>query len=121
MKDFKAWVVIHKDGHPLSCLYDFTEEGKDKAFRHKPCMAACSIEAVTVTATPPLTTDAVERVRKALKWALDYIADGTNPAEGETPEHDCEFGSDPERGDCTFHREYFEAVEILASLPAKEG
>lgn len=46
---------------------------------------------------------------QALRWALDYIADGSD----ETPPHVCEFDSDPTTGACDFHERYWAARESL--------
>ncbi len=48
----------------------------------------------------------------ALGWALDYISDGVD--ETETPEHACEFTSNPEKGACDFHEAYWEARAALS-------
>ncbi len=66
------------------------------------------------------------RVLDALAWALEYIADGTDPSEGETPRHDCEFESNPEKAACDFHEKYFDAQAKLSELrttakPAEDG
>lgn len=59
---------------------------------------------------------------KALGWAIEYIADGADYAAGETPLHDCEFESNPEKGACDFHEQFFSAIEARAALsPSEEG
>jgi hypothetical protein len=56
----------------------------------------------------------VASLEKALGWALEYIADGTDSSLGETPEHTCEFITNPEKGACDFHDRYFAACATLA-------
>ena len=52
----------------------------------------------------------------ALQWALDYVSDNTDPTDGETPIHDCEFETNPQNGACDFHKKYFSAIQTLAKL-----
>jgi len=49
---------------------------------------------------------------EALQWALDYIADGAE----NTPRHACEFTSNPLKGACDFHEQYWAAREALESI-----
>lgn len=51
---------------------------------------------------------------QALRWALDYIADGSD----ETPPHECEFITNPPKGACDFHERYWAAREALDYLRA---
>jgi len=60
--------------------------------------------------------DKAERTERSLKWALDIIADGCDPEIGDIPPHDCEFESNPEKGHCDFHQEYYDAFDLVNGL-----
>lgn len=49
-----------------------------------------------------------EAVRVALRWALEQMNDGNN---AEPPDHDCELISNPERGECRFHKRWVQAMQ----------
>lgn len=51
-------------------------------------------------------------LRKSLVWALSVIDEGEMMA-GDTPWHDCEFFSNPEKGACGFHEAYWTARELV--------
>lgn len=52
-----------------------------------------------------------------LRWALDQIAEQSQST-GETPDHDCEYITDPPAGHCSFHDKYWTALELLSAEPA---
>lgn len=76
------------------------------------------IDAVTKCADAAKKTRSVSAQVKtaleALRWSVDYIADGVDYMHGGTPQHDCGFTSDPESGHCEFHRKFFESVAALS-------
>lgn len=51
-------------------------------------------------------------LRNALHWALDYIADDCE--EDGTPVHSCEFTTNPLKGACDLHENYWSAKAVLA-------
>jgi hypothetical protein len=52
----------------------------------------------------------LEVVEEALRWAVDYIADGL----GGVPPHACEFIVNPEKGACDFCDAFVDARAALA-------
>jgi len=52
----------------------------------------------------------MQNLHDALKWALNYISKGNRI---DTPKHDCEYKTNPEKGYCEFHDKYWKAEEIL--------
>jgi len=62
----------------------------------------------------------VERLA-ALRWALIALAENstTTHADG-TPDHTCDFVTNPEKGGCDFHEEYWTAAELVGLLPTEE-
>ena len=63
----------------------------------------------------------VDRLRASLRWALIALAENaaTTHVDG-TPDHTCDFVTNPEKGGCDFHEEYWTAAELVGLLPTEE-
>jgi hypothetical protein len=76
-------------------------------------------QAAAPRSTPqPAAADAA--LRKALQWALTVIEEWANgkPDSNGTPAHDCDFVSNPEKGSCDFHDEFWNATLLAARTPS---
>jgi hypothetical protein len=57
----------------------------------------------------------VEELEKSLAWALQEIRErSTGEDSVGTPDHSCEFETDPDRGKCDFHEGYWSAFQLLS-------
>ena len=65
----------------------------------------------------PYLLDLVDRMGKALGWALQEVEDSTEMDESYTmPLHDCEYATNPEAGKCDFHEGYEKARALLEEI-----
>ena len=88
------------------------------AFTRGDCVPRPEVLATLARVAAPVD---VERLRAALRWALIALAENstTTHADG-TPDHTCDFATNPEKGGCDFHEEYWTAAELVGLLPTEE-
>ena len=64
-----------------------------------------------------------EVIKASLRWAIRVIEDDrerTGDTNG-TPVHECELFTNPERGGCRWHEEYWTAKDLIGELAAGQG